>query len=235
MKKKEAKVGKPVYKAKKKEKSSKIKVKRINIPSFSCRYKISIKITGDLSQFKLPSFLSSVLSMPKIPVGSVNISASRLMSDKYDFFIDFIPSPILSLLTKHEKFSYRSLVSFDESLGFITNETYFLEKKTDGREFRRDEDFSSYEEEGINKDPVALFLDLVSSENIKKEIKDEVNPFDIKRFEDNIYVYPKKLDFGEFFSSVEIALQNITESFKIPKIFHVKGLFSLFDIFAESE
>lgn len=234
MKKRENKVNKPkpVYKAKRKVKSSKIKV--IEIPNFSRRYKISIRITGDLSQFKLPNFLSTILSMPRIPVGSVNISASSLVPNKYDFFIDFVPSPILSVLTKHEKFSYRSMISFDESLGFITNETYFLERKTDGREFiRRDEDF--YEDEEINKDPIALFLDLVSSESIKKEITDDVNIFDIRRFGDDIYVYPKKLDFGEFFSSVEVKLQRITESFKLPKFFHVKGLFSLFDIFAESE
>lgn len=228
---------KPIHKTTRKEKShgTGVKVKRIEIPNFSCKYKISIKINGDLSHFKIPGFLSSVLSMPRIPIGSVNISASRLTSGSYDFFIDLIPSPILSILTKHEKFSYRSLISFDEAKGFITNETYFLERKTDGREFRRTENFSPEEDGELNKDPIALFLDLVSSEDIRKQITDDINPFDIKKSGDSIFVYPKKLDYGEFFSSVEIALQKITENFKIPKLFHVRGLFSIFDIFAESE
>ncbi|MCX7734889.1 MAG: hypothetical protein N2254_09065 [bacterium] len=220
-----------------------VKIKKVDIPNFSRKYRISIRITGDLSHFKVPQFLSSILSMGKIPVGTLSISATK-SGNTYDFFVDFFPSPILSVLTKHEKFAYRSSVFFDEKQGFLTKNTSFLEKKTDGREFVRQEDFGSeYDNEfEVNKDPIAFFLDLVSidfkdfSEKLKEnEGQDFRNPFDVRNLGNEIFVYPKDPEFKDFFSAVEIALHNLTSDLKIPQRFLVKGLFSLFDIAADSD
>lgn len=212
------------------------KVREINIPDFSQKYRISLNITGDLSQFKIPGFISSILSMGKIPIGTAEISARAVGNKKYELSIDFAPSPILSVLTKHEKFAYNSVVFFDEEKGFLTQRTLFIERKTDGREFKKEEDFS--DEDEISKDPVALFLDLVSLDfsSISKKLKEEQNQdfgFEIRREDRKIYVYPKGSEFSDFISLVRIELLPLTQDFKIPKSFFVRGLLSLFDLSAE--
>lgn len=222
-----------------------IKVRRLDIPDFSRRYKISIRITGDLSQFSIPQFLSSILSLGKIPIGSINVSAKRISDYLYDFSIDFLPSHILVLLTKHEKFSYSSSVFFDEKKGYLTKRTYFLERKIDGREFVKEELSDSGENDlpdEVNKDPVAIFLDLISfdfnvfskgAEQDKEKYFDAMNPFDVVRVPDGFLVYPKSTDFKDFFSLVELSLFNVNSSFKLPRRFFVKGLFSIFDVVVE--
>lgn len=220
-------------------------IKKINIPDFLKRYRIYLRITGDLSQFKVPQFLSSILSMGKIPIGSVELGSKKNQPNRYEFHIDFTPSSVLSILTKHERFSYRSHVFFDKKNGFVTQKTFFLERKTDGREFIKEEDFSKSKgsKASIEKDPIAFFLDLISSDisslinKPNNEEQDEllVNPFDV-RFEDkNIRIKPKTSEFGELFSSVEVELSRLSDDFKIPSKFVVKGLFSLLDVIAESE
>ncbi|GBD04237.1 hypothetical protein HRbin19_01547 [bacterium HR19] len=223
-----------VERTRKKEK--KIKFRKIDLPNQSAIYKVHFSIDKDavreiLKEVSIPQFISSLLSLGKIPIGSIKLSTYS-SGELYEVEVEFEPSYILKLITKHSRFSYFSSVVFDQSSGYITRQTKYLEAKTDGREFKREDDFSEDEQ---FKDPVALFLDFLSAD--KKDLFGDDEDFSEKMFhinyvsEDKLKVLPSE-DIKESFSFAELELKNLY-GFKIPQRVFVKGLLSIFDLFVD--
>jgi len=218
------------------KKEKKIKFRKINLPNQSVLYKVHFSIDKDavkeiLKEVSVPQFIASLLSLGKIPIGGIKLSTYS-SGEVYNVEVEFEPSYILKLITKHSRFSYFSSVVFDQSSGYITRQTRYLEAKTDGREFKREDDYSEDEE---FKDPVALFLDFLSAD--KKDIFGDNEDFSEKMFHIN-YVSDDKLkvflseDIKESFSFAELELKNL-DGFKIPQRVFVKGLLSIFDLFVD--
>lgn len=218
------------------KKEEKIKFRKINLPNQSVLYKAHFSIDKDavkeiLKDVSVPQFIASLLSLGKIPIGRIKLSTYS-SGELYNVEVEFEPSYILKLITKHSRFSYSSSGVFDQSIGYITRQTRYLEAKTDGREFKREDDYSEGEQ---FKDPVAIFLDFLSAD--KKDIFGDNEDFSEKMFhinyvsDDKLKVFPSE-DIKESFSFAELELKNI-DGFKIPQKVFVKGLLSIFDLFVD--
>jgi len=232
-------------------KEIKISFKKINIPDSNITYKVAVKFAGEnMKDLAIPPFLLSILSMPKIPVGEIRLKTKSEYENRLSVSVEFEPSSILKLLTKHERFSYSSSITFTKENGYIATKTEYIESKTDGRNFVKKKD---YDFDDNVKDPVALFLDFLSSKDeIEKELKkisEENEDIDIKYdldiLEDfkiekenegnelkRIKIIPKRGEGKEILKYAEVDLTGLGE-FKIPKRFYAQGLLSLFDVFIE--
>jgi len=233
-------------------KEIKISFKKIEIPNSNITYKVAVKLSGEgIKDIAIPPFLISVLSLPKIPVGEIRLKTKSEYENSLSFLLEFEPSSILKLLTKHERFSYSSSIAFSKENGYITTKTEYIESKTDGRNFVKKKD---YDFDDNVKDPVALFLDFLSSKDeIEKELKKireenediEDIKYDLDILEDfkiekenegnelkKIKIIPKREEGKEILKYAEVDLTSFGE-FKIPQRFYAQGLLSLFDIFIE--
>jgi hypothetical protein len=233
-------------------KEIKISFKKIEIPNSNITYKVAVKLSGEgIKDIAIPPFLLSVLSLPKIPVGEIRLKTKSEYENRLSVLLEFEPSSILKLLTKHERFSYSSSITFSKENGYITTKTEYIESKTDGRNFVKKKD---YDFDDNVKDPVALFLDFLSSKDeIEKELKKireenediEDIKYDLDILEDfkiekenegnelkRIKIIPKREEGKEILKYAEVDLTSFGE-FKIPQRFYAQGLLSLFDIFIE--
>ncbi len=241
-------------------KEIKISFRKIDIPDSNITYKVAVKFAGEnMKDLAIPPFLLSILSMPKIPIGEIRLKTKSEYENRLSVSLEFEPSSILKLLTKHEKFSYSSSITFSKENGYISTKTEYIESKTDGRNFVKKKD---YDFDDNVKDPVALFLDFLSSKDeIQKELKKiskENNNKDIEDIEDikdikydldiledfkiekenegndlkRIKIIPKREEGKEILKYAEVDLTGFGE-FKIPKRFYAQGLLSLFDVFIE--
>jgi hypothetical protein len=233
-------------------KEIKISFKKIEIPNSNITYKVAVKFSGeDIKDIAIPHFLLSILSMPKIPIGEIRLKTKSEYENSLSFLLEFEPSSILKLLTKHERFSYSSSITFSKENGYITTKTEYIESKTDGRNFVKKKD---YDFDDNVKDPVALFLDFLSSKDeIEKELKKireenediEDIKYDLDILEDfkiekenegnelkRIKIIPKREEGKEILKYAEVDLTSFGE-FKIPQRFYAQGLLSLFDVFIE--
>jgi hypothetical protein len=237
-------------------KEIKISFKKIEIPNSNITYNVAVKLSGEgIKDIAIPPFLISVLSLPKIPIGEIRLKTKSEYENRLSVLLEFEPSSILKLLTKHERFSYSSCITFSKENGYITTKTEYIESKTDGRNFVKKKD---YDFDDNVKDPVALFLDFLSSkdeiekelkkireenEDIEKDIEDIKYDLDIledfkieKENEGNelkrIKIIPKREEGKEILKYAEVDLTSFGE-FKIPQRFYAQGLLSLFDVFIE--
>jgi hypothetical protein len=233
-------------------KEIKISFKKIEIPSTDITYKVAVKFSGEgIKDIAIPPFLISVLSLPKIPIGEIRLKTKSEYENKLSVLLEFEPSSILKLLTKHERFSYSSSITFSKENGYIATKTEYIESKTDGRNFVKKKD---YDFNDNVKDPVALFLDFLSSKDeIEKELKKireenediEDIKYDLDILEDfkiekenegnelkRIKIIPKREEGKEILKYAEVDLTTFGE-FKIPQKFYAQGLLSLFDVFIE--
>ena len=233
-------------------KEIKISFKKIEIPSTDITYKVAVKFSGEgIKDIAIPPFLLSVLSLPKIPIGEIRLKTKSEYENRLSVLLEFEPSSILKLLTKHERFSYSSSITFSKENGYITTKTEYIESKTDGRNFVKKKD---YDFDDNVKDPVALFLDFLSSKDeIEKELKKikeenediEDIKYDLDILEDfkiekenegnelkRIKIIPKREEGKEILKYAEVDLTTFGE-FKIPQRFYAQGLLSLFDVFIE--
>ena len=233
-------------------KEIKISFKKIEIPNSNITYKVAVKFSGEgIKDIPIPPFLLSVLSLPKIPIGEIRLKTKSEYENRLSVLLEFEPSSILKLLTKHERFSYSSSIAFSKENGYITTKTEYIESKTDGRNFVKKKD---YDFDDNVKDPVALFLDFLSSKDeIEKELKKireenediEDIKYDLDILEDfkiekenegnelkKIKIIPKREEGKEILKYAEVDLTSFGE-FKIPQRFYAQGLLSLFDIFIE--
>ncbi len=206
------------------------KIRKINIPNIKKEYSVAIKITNKdtIRDIPIPDFIISILSLGKIPVGKISLISKKMGDEEFEFSIDFTPSQVLKLITRHERFSYLSHVFFDAEKGFLTKKTHFIETKTDGRIFEKSEKLTE-----DMKDPVALILDIIAMEKGSWGIfNEEEKPFEIKSDGNMIKILPKDEESKTAFSSVRLELESMND-IKLPKFFAVEGLFSLIDIVAE--
>ncbi|MDT7907509.1 MAG: hypothetical protein RRA63_05610 [Candidatus Calescibacterium sp.] len=233
-------------------KEIKISFKKIEIPNSNITYKVAVKFSGEgIKDIPIPPFLLSVLSLPKIPIGEIRLKTKSEYENRLSVLLEFEPSSILKLLTKHERFSYSSSIAFSKENGYITTKTEYIESKTDGRNFVKKKD---YDFDDNVKDPVALFLDFLSSKDeIEKELKKireenediEDIKYDLDILEDfkiekenegnelkKIKIIPKREEGKEILKYAEVDLTSFGE-FKIPQRFYAQGLLSLFDVFIE--
>jgi hypothetical protein len=233
-------------------KEIKISFKKIEIPNSNITYKVAVKLSGEgIKDIAIPPFLLSVLSLPKIPVGEIRLKTKSEYENRLSVLLEFEPSSILKLLTKHERFSYSSSITFSKENGYIATKTEYIESKTDGRNFVKKKD---YDFDDNVKDPVALFLDFLSSKDeIEKELKKireenedlEDIKYDLDILEDfkiekenegnelkRIKIIPKREEGKEILKYAEVDLTSFGE-FKIPQRFYAQGLLSLFDVFIE--
>jgi hypothetical protein len=233
-------------------KEIKISFKKIEIPNSNITYNVAVKLSGEgIKDIAIPPFLISVLSLPKIPIGEIRLKTKSEYENRLSVLLEFEPSSILKLLTKHERFSYSSSITFSKENGYIATKTEYIESKTDGRNFVKKKD---YDFNDNVKDPVALFLDFLSSKDeIEKELKKireenediEDIKYDLEILEDfkiekekegnelkRIKIIPKREEGKEILKYAEVDLTSFGE-FKIPQKFYAQGLLSLFDVFIE--
>jgi len=215
--------------------------RKVDLPEGEFHYSSYVKITGKdfLKEVNFPQFIASILSLGKIPIGEIVFRSSYLGQDKNKVRVevDFIPSFIIQMVSKHERISYTSEICYDDKMGHICVFSEYSEVKKDGRRFGKKEVFPV--EKGV-KDPVSVLLDFIGSELVHKIFNPEKSsvpiPIEVKREKDKIEVSLKGLEEEEkLFRSAELKFDSDEDgkSGILPRKATIYGLLSLIDLVVE--
>ena len=201
-----------------------------------------------LKEINIPQFLASIISLGKIPIGKILFRSEKLggekeVGEKLCVELDFIPSFVIQMVSRHEKLSYRSEVVYDKRKGYICTLSEYTELKKDGRRYGKKQSFSP--EKGV-KDPVSALLDFLGSKVAQEILKPESSsipiPLAVKREGNMIELFLKDVSEDErLFRKAEVELDDGSSGGErgrgktLPRKAVLHGFLSLIDIVIERE
>ena len=216
---------------------------KVDVPEGEFRYSVYVKLTNKdiLKEINIPQFLASIISLGKIPIGKILFCSEKLggkgTEEKLGVELDFIPSFVIQMVSRHEKLSYRSEVLYDEKKGYICTFSEYTELKKDGRRYGKKQNFSPTK--GV-KDPVSALLDFLGSKVAQEVLNPESSsipiPLEVKKEENTIQIFLKDVrDDERLFRKAEVELDDKKERTFLPKKAVLHGFLSLIDIVIERE
>lgn len=216
---------------------------KVEVPEGEFRYSVYVKLTNKdiLKEINIPQFLASIISLGKIPIGKILFRSEKLggkeAEEKLGVELDFIPSFVIQMVSRHEKLSYKSEVLYDEKKGYICTFSEYTEVKKDGRRYGKKQNFTPAK--GV-KDPVSALLDFLGSKVAQEVLNPESSsipiPLEVKKEKNTIQIFLKDVrDDEKLFRKAEVELDDKKKGTFLPQKAVLHGFLSLIDIVIEKE